>query len=220
MKKLSTWLIIAGIVIFLIPVIGTLYANYQQEMLYREYLADGSDVRQSYDQLEEAWQELPADSSAGPAVTAPAITTSAATAPVVTEPAYKPVVLGRIRIPKIDENLHLVEGVTSKDLKAGAGHIPGTAMPGEIGNCAIAGHRNYTFGSFFNRLDELEAGDLVTVEYGKNSYTYQIYEQLVVLPEDTSVLNQSSKDKVLTLITCTPIRVATHRLIYHALLVE
>lgn len=211
MKKLSTWMIIAGIVIFAIPIIGKVYTSYQQEQLYQQYLADGSEVQQAYEQLEATWQELPGDVSSDAAVS---------TEPAVIKPAYKPVVLGRIKIPKIDENLLLVEGVKSKDLKVGAGHIPGTAMPGEIGNSAIAGHRNYTFGSYFNRLDELAVGDQIIVEYGKNTYTYEVYETLVVLPEETSVLNQSKKDKVLTLITCTPVRVATHRLIIHALLVE
>ncbi len=211
MKKLSTWMIIAGIVIFLIPIFGTLYTNYQQDKLYEQYLAEGSAVQQSYEQLENTWEELPSDVAAEEPVP---------TEPAVVQPVYKPTVLGRVQIPKIDEKLLLVEGVTSKDLKAGAGHIPGTAMPGEIGNSAIAGHRNYTFGSYFNRLDELAIGDKIMVEYGKNTYTYEVYEILVVLPEDTSVLNQSKKDKVLTLITCTPVRVATHRLIVHAVIVE
>ncbi len=214
MRKLSTWLIIAGIAVILIPIIGTVYTNYQQEKLYQEYLAEGSAVQQSYEQLEDSWQELPGDIA-----TEAAISTEPA-AEAVAIPAYKPVVLGRIKIPKIDENLLLVEGVKSKDLKAGAGHIPGTAMPGEIGNSAVAGHRNYTFGSYFNRLDELEDGDEIIIEYGGSIFTYEVYEKLVVLPEETSVLNQTSTHKVLTLITCTPVRVATHRLIIHALLVE
>jgi len=205
MKKLSTWLIIVGILIFLIPVIGTLYTNYQQDLLYQKFLADGSKVQESYELLQETLL-LPGD----------ATTEAAITEPAVVEPAYEPTVLGRVKIPKIDESLLLVEGVTSKDLKVGAGHIPGSAMPGEVGNCAIAGHRNYTFGSYFNRLDEVAIGDTVTVVYGKNSFTYEVYEILVVLPEDTSVLAHNDTDKILTLITCTPVRVATHRLILHA----
>lgn len=209
MKKLSNWLILIGILIFLIPIVGKLYTNYEQDQLYKKYLAEGSKVQQSYELLEQTLA-LPGDVSTKPAIVTP---------PAVVEPAYQPTVLGRVKIPKINESLLLVEGVKSKDLKLGAGHIPGTAMPGEIGNCAIAGHRNYTFGSYFNRLDEVAIGDKVTVEYGKKSFTYEVYEILVVLPEDTSVLNQTKDDKVLTLITCTPVRVATHRLILHALLV-
>lgn len=204
-KKLSTWLIIAGIVIFLIPIIGGIYTDYKQEQLYQKFLADGSKVQESYKLLQETLL-LPGD----------ATTEAAIEEPAVVEPAYEPTVLGRVKIPKIDESLLLVEGVTSKDLKVGAGHIPGTAMPGEVGNCAIAGHRNYTFGSYFDRLDEVTVGDIVTVVYGKNSFSYEVYEILVVLPEDTSVLYRNDTDSILTLITCTPVRVATHRLIVHA----
>ncbi len=206
MKKFSNLLIFIGILVFLIPVIGKLYTNYEQNQLYEKYLANGSKVQQSYESLEQTLV-LPSDVSTESAI---------ATPPAVVEPAYQPVVLGRVKIPKIDESLLLVEGVQSKDLKVGAGHMPGTAMPGEIGNCAIAGHRNYTFGSYFNRLDEVAIGDKITVEYGKKSFTYEVYEILVVLPEDTSVLNYNDKDQLLTLITCTPVRVATHRLIVHA----
>ena len=209
-KKLSTWLIIAGIVIFLIPIIGGIYTDYKQEQLYQKFLADGSKVQESYELLQETLL-LPGDATTDSIITSPA---------AVVEPAYEPTILGRIKIPKINESLLLVEGVKSKDLKVGAGHIPGTAMPGEIGNCAIAGHRNYTFGSYFNRLDEVAVGDIITIDYGKKSFAYEVYEILVVLPEDTSVLNYNDQDKVLTLITCTPVRVATHRLIVHALLVQ
>ena len=215
MKRLSTWLIIAGIILIMIPLAGRLYTDYRQEQLYQDYLEQSEDAQQSYEQLEETWQDLPDDAAA----TEPAIE-SGEDAGIEPGPAYEPVVLGRVKIPKIDENLLLVEGVTAKDLKLGAGHIPGTAMPGEVGNTAIAGHRNYTFGSYFNRLDELAEGDLIIVEYGKQNFTYEVYEKLVVLPEETSVINQSKTHKVLTLITCTPVRVATHRLIIHALLIE
>jgi sortase A len=213
LKKLSNWLIFIGIIIILVPVVGSLYTYFEQQALYNDYLTNPQTAEDSYDDLQSTFADLQAlDQSTAPAV--------AVTTPVATAPAYKPKVLGRIQVPKIDEDMLLVEGVKQRDLKFGAGHIPGTALPGEIGNCAIAGHRNYTFGSYFNRLDEVVVGDRVTIEFNKKSFTYEVYEKLVVLPEDTSVLNKNDTDKILTLITCTPIRVATHRLILHAKLVE
>jgi sortase A len=211
LKKISNWLIVIGILIILIPVVGSLYTYFEQQALYNDYLANPVTAEDSYEDLQSTFADLQALDQA----TAPAVTT-----PVAVVPAYKPKVMGRIQVPKIDEDMLLVEGVKQRDLKFGAGHIPGTALPGEIGNCAIAGHRNYTFGSYFNRLDEVVIGDRVTIEFNKKSYTYEVYEKLVVLPEDTSVLNKNDTDKILTLITCTPIRVATHRLILHAKLVE
>ena len=71
--------------------------------------------------------------------------------------------LGLIEIKKIKVNLPIVEGVESSNLKAGIGHIPGSAGLGQLGNSALAGHRSYTFGNFFNRLDELQIGDIITI---------------------------------------------------------
>ena len=212
-SKFSTWLIVIGIIIIIIPVAGRAYTYYEEEKLYQDYLDSSQSAEDSYEELQSTFVDLQALDLTGTEPTTPAVATPAA-------PAYKAKVLGRTQIPKIDEDLLLVEGVKKADLRLGTGHIPGTAMPGEIGNCAIAGHRNYTFGSYFNRLDELEIGDKVTIVYKKKNFTYEVYEKLVVLPEDTSVLNKNETDKILTLITCTPIRIATHRLIIHAKLVE
>ncbi len=202
-----------GIIIIIIPFAGRAYTYYEEEKLYQDYLNGSQSAEDSYEELQSTFVDLQALDLTGTEPTTPAVVTPAA-------PAYKAKVLGRTQIPKIDEDLLLVEGVKKADLRLGTGHIPGTAMPGEIGNCAIAGHRNYTFGSYFNRLDELEIGDKVTIVYKKKNFTYEVYEKLVVLPEDTSVLNKNETDKILTLITCTPIRIATHRLIIHAKLVE
>ncbi|MBP6491877.1 MAG: sortase, partial [Clostridia bacterium] len=65
----------------------------------------------------------------------------------------------------------------------------------------------------------VKIGDQVTVEYKKNSYTYEAYEILTVLPSDNSVLGQTDDASVLTLITCTPKGSNTHRLIIHAKLI-
>jgi sortase A len=206
MKKLSTFLILIGIIIILIPVLGNWYTSYQQEMLYQEFLSN-QEVVPSIDVLEEAFSE----NSPVTDVTTP----NPISVPEEAE-AYKPTILGRIKLPSVSIDLLLVEGTTSKDLNWGAGHITTTPMPGQIGNCAIAGHRNYTFGTYFSQLGEVKIGDLITVEYNDTSYTYEAYEILTVLPTDTSVLAQTDQESILTLITCAPKGSNTHRLIIHA----
>lgn len=209
MKKISTWLIIAGIVIVLIPIVGSLYKSYQQDKLYEEYL-ESPEIRDSLDLLDNAFAENPSPDTD---------TISSQTTEAAVE-VYRPTVLGRIKIPSASINLLLVEGTTAKDLNWGAGHLTATPMPGEVGNCAIAGHRNYTFGSYFSRLGEVQIGDYVTVEYNKTEFTYEVYEILTVLPDDTSVLRQTKNASILTLITCAPKGSNTHRLILHAKLVS
>jgi sortase A len=120
--------------------------------------------------------------------------------------------IGIINIPKIDLKVAVGEGIENKTLKYAVGHFQGTAMPGEKGNFAVAGHRSYTYSEYFNRLDELNIGDDIIVKTSKGEFTYKVYEKKVVEPTEVSVLDKT-KEATITLVTCTPIRVATHRLI-------
>ena len=103
------------------------------------------------------------------------------------------------------------------EMKYGVGHVTGTAMPGEKGNCAISGHRPYPF----RYLDTLTEGDKVIVKRDGVVYTYSVYESFEVLPEETWVLDNIIGEKyTLTLITCTPYMVSSHRLIVRARLID
>lgn len=137
-----------------------------------------------------------------------------------TKPKVKLKALGSIEIPAIKVKLPLVEGTRDVDIVRSAGHMIGTDMPGEVGNSAIAGHRGYSYGRLFNRLGELKIGDKITVKTKAGTFVYEVYESLIVKPNDMSVLNRNNKDKVLTLITCTPMFKSTHRIIIHAIIKE
>ena len=116
-----------------------------------------------------------------------------------------------IKIPKIGVDRVVVEGVSVPDLKKGPGHYPGTAMPGQIGNTVISGHRT-TYGAPFNRLDELKVGDEILVYDRTGPFKYIVSENKVVGPAAVEVLNPSS-DARLTLTTCHPKFSAKERLI-------
>lgn len=131
------------------------------------------------------------------------------------EPKLSEDVLGIIYIPKIDLTAAIGKDVSMSTLKYAVGHFEGTALPGEKGNCCIAGHRSYTYSQFFNRLDEVVAGDEISIKTTKGTFKYVVYDKFVVEPSQVEVLNPA-KDATLTLVTCTPIRVATHRLIVKA----
>ncbi|NLM35957.1 MAG: class D sortase [Clostridiales bacterium] len=135
-------------------------------------------------------------------------------------PATNSKAIAMLEIPKIDLLVPVVEGTDPEDIKYAVGHFKNTDMPGTTGNFAVAGHRSYTYNEYFNRLDELEKGDTIKVKTkdGKQ-YTYEVFEKLVVLPEETSVL-MSTKEPIITLVTCTPIRKATHRLIVKGKLIQ
>ncbi|WFD11196.1 class D sortase [Tepidibacter hydrothermalis] len=125
-----------------------------------------------------------------------------------------------LKIEKIDITLPILEDATKQNLNIAPCRILETEKPGEIGNCAIAGHRSYTYGKQFNRLDEIELGDKIQVLSKGKNYIYTVNSKFIVKPEDVWVLEGNGKDKMITLITCTPIRVGTHRLIIQGIIEE
>ncbi|MCR5671704.1 MAG: class D sortase [Butyrivibrio sp.] len=118
-----------------------------------------------------------------------------------------------LRIPVIDSENPISEGTTKEALSRSLGHETGTALPGNEGNCVIAGHRNYTFGKYFNRLDEVKVGDMIYIDTEDDTFEYMVSEIRVVDPDDVSILEQDTDKEILTLYTCTPIYIASHRLV-------
>ena len=143
-------------------------------------------------------------------------------------PSLKPQfdsVLYQISIPK----LGIRDAVTRNDhtdLKESLIHYPGTAMPGDLGNPVIFGHsvlpqffnpKNYL--SIFSTLHTLNIGDLITINSGFATYTYQVKEMYSTTPTDLSPLAQSYDNRYLTLITCTPPGTYIKRLVVRAILI-
>ncbi len=125
----------------------------------------------------------------------------------------------KITIPKIEIEWIVNEGTDLKTLKKGPGHYTVTALPGEIGRCAIAGHRT-TYGAPFNKVDLLEIGDLIYLET-KNGFlfTYSVTGNQVVMPEDVYILKGSIK-KELLLTACEPKFSGARRYVIFAELIE
>ncbi|MGD6968605.1 class D sortase [Rossellomorea vietnamensis] len=123
--------------------------------------------------------------------------------------------LGIITIDVINVNLPILRGASQYNLKYGAGHLNGTAIPGKTGNSAIAAHRSREQGKMFNRLGELQMGDAITVKTRSGTFQYKVTDTKVVEPTDLSVL-QESDEEILTLITCDPIENPVNRLIVRA----
>lgn len=130
--------------------------------------------------------------------------------------------IGILTIPKIGARLPVTAGVTEEQLKISEGWVMQTAPIGSVGNAVVAGHRSYTWGRHFNRLDELEAGDeIIYTKQGGETIRFVVYETLTVEPDDPAVFAAPPAGRAqLTLYTCTPIRIATHRLVVRALLEE
>ncbi|MGI9034382.1 MAG: class E sortase [Acidimicrobiales bacterium] len=123
--------------------------------------------------------------------------------------------LTRLTIPAIGVDVVVVQGVTPSALRAGAGHYPDTALPCDVGNVAIAGHRT-TFGKPFANLDRLKIGDTIEMATPIGSCTYKVAKDpFVTTPTDVTVLSATT-DRSLTLTTCNPKGSAAQRLIVRA----
>jgi sortase A len=123
----------------------------------------------------------------------------------------------RIIVPTSGVDAPVVEGDDWESLKKGAGHYIGSANPGERGNAVISAH-NDIYGEIFRRLPELSIGDEITVQTRSTSYTYVVEQTRIVVPTEVGVMDDTSTP-VLTLISCYPYRVDTHRIVVIASLV-
>lgn len=130
--------------------------------------------------------------------------------------------IGILSIPKIDARLPVAAGVSKEQLKVSEGWVMQTAMIGSGGNAVIAGHRSYTYGMHFNRLGEMEVGDEIFFASADGvEMCFAVNEILTVLPDDPVVFDSPPEGTAqLTLYTCTPVKVATHRLLVRAVRVE
>jgi sortase A len=147
-----------------------------------------------------------------------------------------------LRIPRFGRGYHMVvvEGTGYEDLKRGPGHYPGTALPGQVGNFAVAGHRT-TYLAPFSNIDKLRSGDAIVLETKQMWFTYRVenaptttgYPHVpfreIVDPSDVAVAyavpdqtNPAAKPrlKMLTFTSCNPRYSAAQRIVVHAVLTE
>jgi sortase A len=131
--------------------------------------------------------------------TPPTATPTAPPAPHASAIPKPGAVLGRLEIPRLHLAVMVVQGTDTGDLKRAAGHIPGTALPGQSGNIAIAAHRD----TFFRPLRNIRDDDTIALTTLHNTVRYRVVSTQVVSPDDVRVLYPTRHD-TLTLVTCYP----------------
>ncbi|WP_370737565.1 class C sortase [Bifidobacterium lemurum] len=127
-------------------------------------------------------------------------------------------VMGTVSIPKISVELPIYHGTSETTLASGAGHLYGTSLPvgGESTHSVITGHRGLVEAAMFTRLDEMEVGDYFYIEVMGETLGYQVDRIAIIEPDDTSQLKIVPGEDRVTLMTCTPYGVNTHRLLVSA----
>ncbi len=124
-------------------------------------------------------------------------------------------IMGSVEIPKISLNLPIYHGTAEEVLSIGIGHLRESSLPigGKNTHSILTGHRGLPNAQLFTRLDELEIGDVFFVKTCNQTLIYQVDEIQVIEPEDVEVIEIQPERDLVSLITCTPYGLNTHRLV-------
>lgn len=123
--------------------------------------------------------------------------------------------MGYIRIPTMDVELSIYHGTEEKVLQVGVGHFGGTSFPvgGESTHAVLTGHRGLPSKKLFTDMDKMTIGDVFYIKILGETFAYEVDQILTVLPEETEPLEIVPGEDYVTLVTCTPYAVNTHRLL-------
>lgn len=124
-------------------------------------------------------------------------------------------IMGSLEIPKIQVELPIYHGTEDEVLSNGIGHLEGTSLPigGENTHSVLTGHRGLPSSKLLVRLDEMKIGDLFFIHTYKEVMAYKVEEIMVVKPEDTAWMEIKAEKDLVSLVTCTPFGINSHRLI-------
>jgi sortase A len=172
---------------------------------------------------EQGWDVPLAGLDDGPAIVTPRYDEP----PVLEEPPYL-TTFASMRVPRWDgePTRTITQGTDRPNVlnPLGVGHYEGTAMPGAVGNFALAAHRT-TYGKPFNRIEELQEGDPVVVWTQDTWYVYRVTSSQIVMPGDVQVIapvpdqpGAEPTERFITLTTCHPMFSARERFIVHGVL--
>ena len=127
-------------------------------------------------------------------------------------------VMGRLVIPKIEVDLPIYHYTNDEALGHGVGHVVETSLPigGASSHCVLAGHTGLPAARIFEQLDRLTVGDWFVIQVLGENHAYRVTKTEVVLPEEVDSLAIVPGKDLVTLVTCTPYGVNSHRLLVHA----
>lgn len=124
-------------------------------------------------------------------------------------------VMGYINIPQISVELPIYHGTSEGVLNVAVGHLQGSSLPvgGEGNHAVVSAHRGLPSAKLFSDLDELVEGDTFTITVLKDVYTYEVDQILIVEPDNLGDLLCSEGEDYVTLMTCTPYGINSHRML-------
>lgn len=223
MALLSALLLIAGGAVMLYPAVATLYNNHEQHNASQEY-SEVIRARASHKDKNTVPEEVSRarryNEGLYGAVTDPFVEGTDTESKEYKE--YSSILdedgkglMGRVRVPSVGIDLPVRHGTSDSVLSSGAGHIYGTALPvgGKGTRPTITSHTGYQTATLFDRLVDVRKGDIIFVDVYDQTYTYKVFKIEKVLPYESEYLQPDPDKELLTLLTCTPYGVNSHRLL-------
>lgn len=208
--------LLLGAVVFFYPVVS----NYLAEQNHQEMItAHAQAVEQaSSEEIQKQWEEAIAynENLAGDPVHDPFVWGSGYVLPDNYEDVLNlDEVMCTLEIPKIDLSLPVYHGTSEEVLERGVGHLETTALPigGENRHSVLTGHRGLPSAELFTRLDELEIGDMFYIHVLDEVHAYEVDSIQTVEPDELEMLVPEEGKDLITLVTCTPYAVNSHRLL-------
>ncbi|MCC8122492.1 MAG: class C sortase [Oscillospiraceae bacterium] len=213
---------LVGLSVLLYPTISNLVNERNQSRVITDYQGQVGNLR------EEEYAQILADAQAYNAAHSFndfSITEEEASA----DPVYQSLlsvngsaIMGYLDIPKINVTLPIYHGASETVLQTGIGHLPQTSLPvGGVGtHCVVSGHTGLPAADLLTDLDQMAVGDLFQVHVLNETFTYEVDQILVVEPAELGALAIDKEMDYLTLVTCTPYGVNSHRLLVRGHRVE
>lgn len=121
--------------------------------------------------------------------------------------------MARLRVPSINLDLPIYHGTADSTLLKGVGHLEGSSLPvgGISQHSVLTAHRGLPESTLFNNLDQVKIGDTFTIEVFNEVLTYKVIKTQTVLPDESKALLPEYGNDLVTLVTCTPLGLNTHR---------
>ncbi|MCG7253294.1 class C sortase [Corynebacterium hadale] len=214
-------IILAGLMVLMYPVVATQWNNRVQEQVAKQYEEQIQEAPpEQINQALEAAKEYNRTHTDGPILDPWLARISEDNLDYQEYEKHLEGVsaMSQLAIPSIDLRLPVYHGTRDETLQKGLGHLYGSALPtgGEGFHSVITGHTGLTNATLFDDLVDVEVGDAIYLSTFGERMKYQVYDIEVVLPEETDSLRAQEGRDLLTLITCTPYGINTHRLLVHA----
>ncbi|OFM02261.1 hypothetical protein HMPREF2724_05700 [Corynebacterium sp. HMSC071F07] len=210
--------LVLAMLVFLSPVVLTHYKNVEQHRIAENY-SRGVDKLPERER-EAAFAEAQAYNAQLPEVGAPdpwvnGVDTSSPDYQRYLDTLHQIGAMARVRVPSVGIDLPVYHGTSTDVLAHGVGHLYGTALPvgGEGNHAVLTGHTGLATLTMFDNLTHIKVGDVFTVEVMGKTMVYKVDQIETVLPDQVEALRAEEGRDLLTLVTCTPYGINSHRLL-------